>query len=154
PTVLRQRRLEELGIRDVERKRSWTRTPLLEALRHGTRELGEYTVRIPALAEPSTRPAHLALIAKHGGTALPRDGENDARADRRGGGVPPFGAVHAAELREATPGTAVETHCGTDARELHHGRFAIAGRLKRSPQESGRCTSSRGSQCRIAIRLT
>src|SRR5262249_21893002 len=92
----------------------------------------------PALAEPSARPAHLPLIAKHGGTPPPRDRENDARDDRRRGALPPFGAVHAAELREATPGAAVETQCGTDVRELHRVRFAIAVGLWRSTQESSR----------------
>src|SRR5262249_33987035 len=135
PAVLRQRRPEELGIGDLERKRWWARAPLLEALGHGTRELGEYAVRVPALAEPSARPAHLPLIAKHGGTAIPRDRENDARDDRRRGALPPFGAVDAAELREATPRTAVETQCGTNVRELHRVRFAIAVGLVRSTHE-------------------
>src|SRR5262249_8186768 len=154
PPVLCQRRLEELGTGDVERTRWWARASLLEALGHGTRELGEDAVRVPALAKPSARPAHLPLIAKHGGTALPRDRENDARDDRRRAALPPFGAVHAPELREATPGTAVEPQCGTDARERHRGGFAIVIGLGRSTQESSRCTPSPAFPCRSRCRVT
>src|SRR5262249_51913391 len=81
PAVLRQRRLEELGIRPLERKRWWSWAPLLEVLGHGTRELGEYAVRVPALPEPAARSAYLPLIPKHGGTAPRGDRENDARDD-------------------------------------------------------------------------
>src|SRR5262249_41177391 len=115
--VLGERRLEEIGIRHRERERWWMRAPLLEALRHGARELGECGVCVAVLAEPPARPAQLPLVAKHGCTALPRDREDDARDDRRRPALPPLGSVHAAELREATPGAAVEAQCGADPRE-------------------------------------
>src|SRR5439155_20787256 len=106
--VLGERRREQAVVDDAQLERPRPRAPLLEPLGHRAGELREHAVRVPALAEPATRPADLALVAEDGGALCAGDREDDGRDQGWRAALPPFRPVDAAELREAAPGAAVE----------------------------------------------
>jgi hypothetical protein len=64
--ALGERDRETCGVGHLADQRWRARAPLLEALRHRTRECREDAIRVAALPEPAARAAYLPLIAQHG----------------------------------------------------------------------------------------